>query len=672
MGAKGHKAAGEDATFTIKVKQVKAGSTYKLEILKTTDGTTSAIKTLQGTWKDAKETKDGVPIEISGGTATVVWKAEGPPADGNARAWRVFAQVTVEDDAGKKREQRSQELEVYNDWVEVTAVCDDGKAGKDAGFKVLVNKRPLEDKKGRTGDDGKKKIEKLPPGKVTLEWEKPYKLDKLLEEKATSLKAQLVPAKRARLITHKGTSASKPFKQWVNLPADAKLIAQGSKAKVQLKLEDGKKGDKLFVKHSFTDGNSKRNDVKLGIVGAKTETWADKGGLVVEVDDKGLATVEVELGKAGGDLVVLEAGGTERCKDIPPVFLQAWRKLWFQLTAPAGLTLPSLDAMKNALRQACIEYEQAEAVTINEADADMPANVWFDSSLFGARAGQRYLVVGGGNAGKFHTRYYKKPKDGQKKVHVLLCHAYMEPNESYETVKLDVDLKSSILMQGQYHVGLPVEGKLFRKHLKTGAEAIRTNSQWREIGGEKKGDIAWEDLRVFAEPDGKGWFRVPAAAHEHVAKGGTVRVVLYIDTHKPSAQGAARKDEGTGERMHIIAMLGPAGPISAKAVNILLTHELGHSLQQAAHGTVAPGLKLANHPATYENDGWHCAHPLQDTLAAEKFKELKAGDASGLKNQTACTCVMYGQLLDTLKPGQNVEFCVKCLPFIRAQEADLA
>jgi hypothetical protein len=155
-----YKAAGQDATFTVKASQIKANSTYKIEICQAGAGTSSILKTLTGTWVDSSSEKDGVPIEISGGTATITWKAEGPPADGDKRSWRVFAQVTFTNDKGKEKKQPSQELEVYNDFVEVEAVRDDGSAIKDAAFKLLVSKKLHT--KDKTGESGKLKLTEVP------------------------------------------------------------------------------------------------------------------------------------------------------------------------------------------------------------------------------------------------------------------------------------------------------------------------------------------------------------------------------------------------------------------------------------------------------------------------------------------------------------------------------
>lgn len=671
MGAKAYKAAGESAVFTVKVKSVKPNSTYTLEIVKAADGKPSTIKTLTGTWKDAKETKDGVPIEIQGPTATVTWKADGPAAEAKARGHRVWVQIKVEDDKGKKREEKSQELEVYNDWVELNAVDEEGKAIENAGFRVLVDKRPLPDDggKGRTAADGKKKVQKVPPGKITVEWEKPFKQGKLLEETSTTLKAQLVPAKKAKLLSHKGTSQAKPARQWVNLAADPKAPLLGPKATIKLKLEDGKAGDKIFVRQFFGQGNSKRTGQTLGLVGAQVKPWASKGGLEVTVDAKGEASVEVDMGVAGGDVVQIEAGGTDRCKDIPPVFLQAWRKMYYQLTLAAGVQPPdaAVAAVNKGLEDACIHYEELKDDRATIKESDVPG-AWFDSELFGAPAGQKYLVIGAHNVDQFHPKFLKTtPKKAGPRVHVIMTHVLMDHHDM-EKHTVEVGRENRVVLPaGHFYMArVPLQQKAFRYSLKTSNEALRESSKWKEVGGENEGQLTWQDIYMLDEPDAKLIVKVPEAAKAHVEGGGKVKFTVNFVTHQPTYNGIA----GDGGKLQLISThSGEKGaPTPPKTISILLLHELGHCLKQAARSdAVPPGLNEADHGFNYEYDGWHCA----TGLSSEKFKELKTGDNSGLRNQAGCTCVMYGQILDPLRPTLSTAFCSKCLPFLRAQQVEL-
>lgn len=655
-----YKPAGEEATFTIKVKQVKAGSSYTLEICQVGSGTCSVLKTLTGTWDDSSDEKDGVPITISGPTATVRWKAEGPPPDGDRRSWRVLARIKVTDAKGKERQQTSQELEVYNDWLEVESVRDDGSPVKNASFKLLVNKRTHT--KETTGEAGKVKVEGLPPGPVKLEWQKPYSLDKYVEEKATSLKAQLRVAKRASIVWPRGTD-KKPHKQFVNLPADDKAPNQGSKVTLRLKLEDGVAGDKIYVRQSFAGTNSKRNDVQRGLAGAACTEWAPEGGVVLTLGDAPEVTVDLEVGKAGGDKVAIEVGGTDACKDAK-VTIQNWRRLWYQISAPEGTEPPGMQRLVKCLADVFVDYvETKERVTIKETDAGMPAGSWFDAKLLGGKEGQRYLNVGTHNRDWFHGKYFKG-EHAPHECHVLFAHTQMDAKDQetkVETIE-EGDLWSTTWSDGKAAdvYSMEFSRNVFPIDLKDGTKAFKSGS-WEEVGGARKGNLTEADIRyAFPKRQEEVDVRLPDGALKVLEDGKKVKLTLTVATMLGTYLGEAQR-----EKQLIATHARDGGARTANStVNDVMAHELGHTLSQAVTaGSEPPGLKHADHGRQYTgkgHQGSHCADGLSD----EKFKTL-----SSFEGLSKCRCIMFGENNQDGSQS-NGKYCGRCKPYLLAQSMD--
>lgn len=664
-----YKPAGQEATFTVKVKQVKAGSSYTLEICQAGAGTSSVLKTLQGTWSDSSAEQDGVPIEISGTTATVRWKAEGPPADGEARSWRVFAKVKVTDDKGKERQQTSQELEVYNDWLEVESVRDDGTTVKDAGFKLLVNKRTHV--KETTGEQGKVKLTELPPGPVKLEWQKPYSLDKYVEEKGTALKAQLRVAKRASILWPKGTE-KKPHKQYVNLAADAKAPQNGSKVTLKLKLEDGVAGDKIYIRQSLGGKNSKRNDVVLGLSSPQSTAWASEGGLELTLGDKAPElTVDVEMGKAGGDKITLEVGGTDACKDAK-VTIQGWRKLYYQLSVPAGTDPPGMQRLIKCMAGSFVDYEEVKAdrQKIQEADAGMPAGSWFDAKFVGGKAGERYLNVGSHNRDWFHTNYFKGTRSPVE-CHVVYAHLQMDAkaDETKDVTIGSADVESLSWPSGGVVDGVSIKysRNVFPIDLKTGSASFKSGT-WQEVGGARSGNLAGADIN-YTYPKWEQYIevRLPAGAVTVLGEGKQVKVTVTVATMLGTYLGEAK--HGTGKQIIATHVRAKGERTANSTVNDVMAHELGHTIGQAVEaGSEPPGLQHADHKRQYtgmDHQGSHCADGMKDA----DFGDGKGSGLASFAGYKKCKCIMYGEN-DQDGSNSNGKFCGRCRPYLMAQTMD--
>jgi hypothetical protein len=700
------KAAGDVTEFEIKVQSVKKESSYTIEIVK--GGSTA--KTLTGTWKDGKETKDGVPIAISGTTATVKWKAEGPEKTAKERAHRAFARVKVTDDKGKELKQQSQEIDVYLDEVEVTAEDDKGPV-KGATFKVLLDKKPpKEEVKGKTDDKGKSTVKPIKAGTIGLEFQKPYELDEISERTAATVKAKVVLAKKASIVSPKANAArgakkEKFLKQYVNLdPAsDKKATNFGSQVKVELALKDAVAGDIIYVRQSFKN-KSLRSDPSP--VGVTTGTGTDSEVIEVKVDAKGKASITVELGKAGGFEVDLEVGGNKKVRDAK-LKLVAYRKLFFQASAPPDIKkLPDLALFKQCFGEGGA-YCELESLTKEPVALDptrFPDGSYYEAQHVRNGATGVFLNLGEHNKTKVN-QFWKA--DNAKKgpcFHLVLCNTLMDVGGN-KTAKAKAKKGTVLNRWGESFernvpgVHLTFDAMVFPINLKTGASAFVRGS-WKEVGGSRRGSLSEADT----EPQfrwGKGsnprsdlgdyrymvFVKLPADAVAVTEDGKEVEVELTMVTLDDDYAGFSAINGMTVRTLLIAANAGAQGAVSnVKAMNILIAHELGHGVGQACRLKDNPAkpwdpppaaLDMNKHGWQYDDtvahSGKHCAFGLSEAeygaapATAGAPRVPGTGTVKSFYSLTKTTCVMYGEI-DAENPTGTGLFCVKCQPYVQAHD----
>lgn len=402
--------AGKDAHLALKVKgKFKDGTAAQFEVFKAADD--SSIETIDG--------------KIEKGKATTTWSAVGPDEEGTERTHRVYYVVTVE---GEKT--TSPELEVYHDTCEVTSQDADGNALPDVKFtlRVMQGKKKVHEVKASTGSSGTFAVPNLPPGDLEVEWRSPARLVEWTEEKAKKRTAKLKKAFRAQLVW---PPAGDTHKQWVNLPASKAQPDQGSKLKVRVKVhdEDGpsKKGDEVFLKLEYPEeGLSKRREPARGVKGGGLQAWSNPMlGVTKAVGaDGGEVEFEVELGKAGGDLVTLHVGGTEACED-ESVDVQNWRKLYYHLIRPESLVVHPFDETDAWLEPAYVVYERFKETTFTrEESLATLKGVWQTGKALGREDPDEHaidmFILGDHNQdwliGKFD------PSKGKRSICLILAH----------------------------------------------------------------------------------------------------------------------------------------------------------------------------------------------------------------------------------------------------------
>jgi hypothetical protein len=460
-----------------------------------------------------------------------------------------------------------------------------------------------------------------------------------------------------------GNTEDNPLKQYVNLKQDSGDAREGSRMKVTLGGNRGEEcfsgipGDKFHVKAEFHKDNSKRNDPAPALYVGGTEFKPNDKGIAeaeVTIPDEGVAEFEVELGKAGGDQVKLMVGITKAAEDAT-LYVQNWRRLWYQLTLPEGAAEPDLTRMVDALGEVYVEYiKEGATVTIAAGDEAPDGISWFDGAWV-KRPGETLLNVGGYNRAYYHSKLVDAKTPWQ--VHVLCCNTQYDPGEYKATGGLPAKHDTEVAWSdGTKVVGVEtyVSKGLMPKALDTGDSAFISGT-WRAKGAADNGAIDEADVWIDQH-----WVTVklPQDAIDYLdgddAKEVTVNVTLDV------MAGPFLGESSKHKQLIVIDQ-------SSIGVNDTLTHELGHSINQVptTAGEKAPGLKTEAHARAYtdnKHQGGHCA----DGMTADNYAggSGKAGTAyqGNFRGKSECTCVMFGED----NSACTGKFCDLCKPFVKA------
>ncbi|MBX3469079.1 MAG: peptidoglycan-binding protein [Planctomycetes bacterium] len=629
--------SGKTVRVTISTRGIDSGEPAEVIVYKKADD--SVLDTLQSKVKDNVIATD--------------WTAKGPGAEDAEQGWHVYYKAKC-----KGLETKATVLFVYTDWVEVTSVDEADAALPDAAFRLTAGDEVRE---RHTGSSGVRKEEHLPPGDVRIEWLKPYHLLEWVDEDGPQRKAKVKLIPPARLVWPKAGQ----HKQWVNLPAADDRPDQGSRITLKLTADGGKAGQKLYVKLTPGEENSARNDPLPELVGGTTADWCPDGGIEVQLaKDDGEpdceATVEVELGLAGGDTFTLAVGGTTDCDD-EQVTITNWRRLYHQVTRSKDAKLQGLDAAREALAEVFIDYEQYKEVLLDPADDQIPAGSWIDGAEFGV--GGKVL-----NVGRHNRDWFKGKFDDQKTplgAHLVIADKYYDggPAGSFYTQTIEA------VVQAQGHVFTikdPGDYDVFARAVQDGESSL--------ISG------TWTSKAPSGHPDAGRSGDVTAAmvSINHAASRDKVKLTLQGitpgDGTPPKGKAASDAETkhpvkvklklhvargpllGNSAGPHQIITLTPTAPALFSAIAV---HELGHSIRQVCK-EVAPGLAEADHGRTYTGHGHrgaHCGHGLSDDeWARDSYKGLVA----------SAGCVMFGASSATKPIPNDGKFCARCLPFVRA------
>lgn len=502
------------------------------------------------------------------------------------------------------------------------------------------------------------------PARVTVH--SPCSVDEWTTEVGRLREAKVTKKEYKAVITSPdaaATAADKPHKQFVNLKNDdGKTPSQASKIKITVggQTDDecipGIPGDEVHIKVKFDGDNSKRNSPKPSLIAGGTTVEPDGSGEAkgtTTFDDQGVAEFEVEVGKAGGDKFEICVGITDACEDST-LYVQNWRRVWYQLTMPAGATEPDLSRMVGALEEVYIEYlKEGETVEIAETEEAPKGLSWFDGGWLGESG--KLLNIGNYNRAHFHTKFVDAHTPWQ--VHVLCCHRQYDSggNETYAALECGKDDKVS-WSDGTNVVGVEhnVGSTLFPKRLDKGTDTF-VKGKWSAVGSTEKGALALADVWID-----RGWFTVklPQAALDYLGTDASKKVKVSVTVYEMKGPYLGESDKF--KQLIVIDQ-------SSIGVNDTLTHELGHSLNQVptTAGEKAPGLKTETHSRAYTGNGHsggHCADGMSDDNYAGGAGKAGTGYQGNFESKSECTCVMYGED----NSACTGKFCDICKPFVLA------
>ena len=459
------------------------------------------------------------------------------------------------------------------------------------------------------------------------------------------------------------TAEDSPHKQFVNLKNDdGKTPNQSSKIKVAVggmtdeESIPGIPGDEVHITVKFHADNSKRNSPKPALIAGGTTVEPDGSGEAkgkVAFDENGLVEFEVELGKAGGDKAEIKVGITDACEDST-LYVENWRRLWYQLTMPKGTAEPDLTRMVDALAEVYIEYLKEGATVEIEDTEEAPSGIsWFDGAWVGEA--DKLLNIGDYNRAHFHTKFVDTHTPWQ--VHVLCCHRQFDSggDETYGGLECGKDDKVS-WSDGSNVVGVEhnVGSGLFPKGLDTDAASFVKGS-WKAVGSAEKGNLAAGDVWID-----QGWFTVklPQAAIDYLGTDAAKKVKVSVTVYEMKGPYLGESDDY--KQLIVIDQ-------TSIGINDTLTHELGHSLNQVptTAGEKAPGLKTETHAWAYTGNGHsggHCADGMSADNYAGGAGKAGTGYQGNFESKGECTCVMYGED----NAACTGKFCDTCKPFVLA------
>lgn len=646
-----------DVALRLSVRGAEDGAAASFEIKKAADD--SVVTTVQG--------------EVLNGIAVGQWDPDITP-DGEERSLRVYYIVTV-----GEQTVRSQELEVYLDWVEITSVDEQAAALPDVPYRLTVGDDVRE---GTTGSTGIARESGLPAGEVHFEWRGPYQLVEWVDEKGPTRKAKLERVQRMKLEwpNPEGNGGRRAWQedgteveldpqfhawtQWVNCPYDATTEAGracGPRLRCRVRAaepEHAAQGEKVYVKVEWPPAAelSPRDDPPRLLVEGADRPWAQgetQKGLELEFPEAGgLVEFEVQLGLAGGDRVTIHVGGSDRCEDVKLVVTNR-RKVFYALTRLEHQALPDLAAATGWLDAASIEVAQEGPDQLLSGAPEVqgppgrrgmtrvPAS-WLEGE---GAAGER-LVVGRHNFDWFTTKFPNA--SGQPRtVHLVLADAIITPTQSDDCTDI-VRTFEFTWTPGQglsEFIPMPaaVNHELFERSIGDGGPPVR-GATWRTPNARtvdrrfrnKSGPVAEDWLRVQRH-------RVEARTRgeEQVTCDGRTGAWITLPGDSLPAQALAAGVEVTFTGSMHIARVGQHGLSQgvqmvveadgdAALTNFIFAHELGHNMRQAAYPNrtktdqenatfyLPPGLRFDQHHHGFDGRGFegsHCSFGLADAGA---------------------------------------------------------
>lgn len=433
------------------------------------------------------------------------------------------------------------------------------------------------------------------------------------------------PAGKIKLV---GIGEGEEAKQYVNMKAGTP--GNGQERLIEVEVEGGADGAKIFWKATAAKENSKRNSPKAGLKPDEKGALSEFKAGVAEVETVvkgGKASCVLACGLAGGDKFTLEVG-VEKGKATSTFIVVNWRRLYYQLTHHEDLVPPSMATAIKNLKDVFIEWD-AEPVAKHKLMTNGK------------------VIVGNHNAAKFHA-FLKSDKKDQC-AHIILCDKQYDGLSGGKNITLSKDADftavTQIITMGKPDKTLeapnpPVQegAKLFLKgswsNAKTGKSGTLTDDKTKVT----------DDIGLATWVDEQDWqVDLPKNADP------SAKSIVKVSLECTGASGPWGGDGGSAP--HNLIVIKKDDTLHTMCV----MHELGHIMNMtplAGSYKAPPGLSL-NHKFAYTGmggSGSHCSFEI------DKTKSTATKNVDG-------KCIMFHQLNKNCK----LVFCTECAPFVKAQ-----
>jgi hypothetical protein len=373
--------------------------------------------------------------------------------------------------------------------------------------------------------------------------------------------------------------------------------------------------------------------------------------LSAKTNDQGYAKVDLTLSRFGGDkfrpaaylaedshLAKYVHGNSDLEKKKPVLAtytVTVWRKIWYQLTRPQGLALPTPNLTLGAYKKVMTEVVLDQTLDLTAGNA--PARTFYPESMFKVKSNSATQVANIGSENKNGVAgLFVAKTDQPVKRHLMVClyqcdrkgtkSGTSEPIEAAAAgTWVDIDVDASF-----YVLDPPLQGGSFISQL-----------YWyrQSAPGVHHAIAAAGNARVPVPRKSRGHIQVQVPA---IAPAPTAADPVTIFAECFTAKGFLGESFGT---RHTLAVYDKD---DEKDFNDTITHEFGHSFNQTPRAGTQPGSpSIPNHPTMADRgQGNHC--------------QVDKGTAL-LSGETKFICVMYDS--GPMEWGAH-KFCKTCHPYL--------
>jgi outer membrane protein OmpA-like peptidoglycan-associated protein len=491
------------------------------------------------------------------------------------------------------------------------------------------------------------------------------------------------------------------IKQYVNMPADEKLPAQGFERLLQVEAENAEDGMEIFWKVAPGAKNGKRNDPLPGVRVKKEDKPADFSKGAVELSSTfqgGKASILLTCGLAGGDEFTVEAGAAKG-KPEAKVVVRNWRKLFYEIMAPdfmpfeeraeedGGKVKDFPAAMLKRLEErggsVFVEYKLFKSHIFTEAEAP-DSSVFTKEQMLLKTGKQAYLLTD--HTFKSYPENFDKGM-APRSIGLKLCnrnfyYESFDPNLKDKKVEMKTKAMQILVWEWYKAYYLPKSAENGNDSMKlltwtAKIDPVKNPKHPAVSGGKARSGVLDQNCITFTSLKEIG-IELPSAKPDDPGNlvGASVTadkcpIEIRMQFESPrEGLGLAGQGAQTGENLVVYNSDSPEC-----FVDVLL-HELGHSMGQTVFGSKKPpkGLPEPKTVSEVDNDyanngslghvyiahghsGPHCAYGLTD--AQKKMKEY--GGQGG-------TCIMFGENSGSDPSSATTGYCPECSDYIKARD----